>query len=231
MNASSHESIAEVLARLERALAGPLPGAGAQLRMAPDPPSGPDTYLNPPEACRRGGVLILLYPCAGELHLVLTRRTQQVRHHKGQVSLPGGAQHSDEELIQTALRETGEELGIPTGTIEVLGALSPLYVPVSGFCIHPFVAHQASRPIFDPDPAEVADVLEVPLARLLDPGARKVEYWSDPRFGVQRRVPCFRMLDWVVWGATAMILSELVALLEEQASTPLSASDRQGGAA
>jgi 8-oxo-dGTP pyrophosphatase MutT (NUDIX family) len=231
MNASSLEPIAASLARLIQALGRPLPGAAAQLKMAPDPAGGPGAYLNPPAACRRSGVLILLYPRAGELHFVLTRRSQRVRHHKGQVSLPGGARHSHEPLIQTALRETGEDLGVPTAAIQVLGALSPLYVPVSGFCIHPFVAYQASQLTFAPDPVEVADVLEVPLAHLLDPAARQVEFWPDPRFDAQRRVPYFRIFDWTVWGATAMILSELVALLEEQSSTPPSAPDRHSGTA
>lgn len=201
------------LADVQRALAGPRPGPAAQWHMAPQPRAGQETYFEPPPNCRQGSVLILLYPRAGQLQLVLTRRTEQVRYHKGQVSLPGGAQHPGEPLVQTALRETGEEIGIPTRDIRVLGELTPLYVPVSGYCIHPFVGYLEDAPVLKPDPVEVAEVLEVALDELMDPAARRVEFWEDGE-GPGRRVPCFRVRGWVVWGATAMILSELIAMLD-----------------
>jgi 8-oxo-dGTP pyrophosphatase MutT (NUDIX family) len=203
------------IADVQRALAGARPGPVAQGRMAPQPRVGQETYFNPPPNCRQGSVLILLYPRAGQLHLVLTRRTDRVRHHKGQVSLPGGAQLPGEPLVQTALREAGEELGIPTRDIQVLGGLTPLYVPVSGYCIHPFVGFLAVAPLLRPDPIEVAEVLEVTLDELLDPAARHVELWKDPQLS-SRRIPCFHLRGWVVWGATAMILSELSAMLEAE---------------
>ncbi len=158
--------------------------------------------------------MLLLYPDSdGQLCFVLTRRTQRVGTHKGQVSLPGGARHADEPLSQTALREVSEELGIPTEGIEVLGGLSPLYVPVSNYCIYPFVAHQAKPPATRPDPVEVEDVLEVPLRAVLDPQNRQVEYWEEAGFAGGRRIPYFKLRGWVVWGATAMILSEMAALI------------------
>ena len=201
------------LAAVQRALAGPRPGPVAQRRMAPQPYDGQEAHFSPPPNCRQGAVLILLYPRAGHVHLVLTRRTERVRHHKGQVSLPGGAQHPGEPLLHTALREAGEELGIPTQNIQVLGSLTLLYVPVSGYCIHPFVGYLETAPQLKPNPVEVAEVLEVTLDELLDPAARHVEFWEDARLS-RRRVPCFRVRGWVVWGATAMILNELVAMLE-----------------
>jgi 8-oxo-dGTP pyrophosphatase MutT (NUDIX family) len=200
---------------VRRALSGPLPGWVAHLKMAPQPRPGWSPDLVPPSDCRQGAVLILLYPRDHHLHLVLTRRTDTVRSHKGQISLPGGAQEEDESLVQTSLRETYEELGVPADGTEVIGKLSPLYPPPSNYCIHPFVAFHLVTPTFHPDSLEVAEIIEVPLAWLLDPTIRRVEYREDPRFDAPRRVPFFDIKGQVVWGATAMILSEFVALLEE----------------
>jgi 8-oxo-dGTP pyrophosphatase MutT (NUDIX family) len=200
---------------VRRALSRPLPGLDAQIKMAPQPRPGWNPNFALPPDCREGGVLILLYP-RGQLHFVLTRRTETVRSHKGQIALPGGAREEGESLVQTALRETCEELGVPPESIEVIGRLSALYTPPSNYCIHPFVAYRPSAPAFRPDPVEVAEVLEVPLALLLNPSTRKVEYWPDPRFESPRRVPFFDVHGTVVWGATAMILSELATLLEDE---------------
>lgn len=200
---------------VRRALSRPLPGLDAQIKMAPQPRPGWNPNFALPPDCREGGVLILLYP-RGRLHFVLTRRTETVRSHKGQIALPGGAREEGESLVQTALRETCEELSVPPESIEVIGRLSALYIPPSNYCIHPFVAYRPSAPAFRPDLVEVAEVLEAPLALLLDPSTRKVEYWSDPRFESPRRVPFFDVHGTVVWGATAMILSELATLLEDE---------------
>jgi hypothetical protein len=97
-----------------------------------------------------------------------------------------------------------------------MGQLSTLYTPPSNYCIYPFLAHRPVAPNFHPDPVEVAEVLEVPLALLLDPSIRRVEYWRVADFESPRRVPFFDIHGQVVWGATAMILSELVTLLEDE---------------
>jgi 8-oxo-dGTP pyrophosphatase MutT (NUDIX family) len=209
-------AIEPTLDDVRRALARPLPGLEAHLKMAPQPRPGWNPNFAPPSDCREGGVLILLYPCADHLHFVLTRRTETVRSHKGQISLPGGKREGNESLIETALRETNEEVGVPPDSTEVIGQLSPLYTPPSNYCIHPFVAHRPIRPSFHPDPVEVAEILEVPLDTLLTPSTRKVEYWSAPHFESPRRVPFFDIHGQVVWGATAMILSELVTMLEDE---------------
>ena len=201
---------------VRRALSRPLPGPDAHIKMAPQRRPSWTPHPAEPSDCREGGVLILLYSRAERLYLVLTRRTETVRSHKGQISLPGGKREGSESLIQTALRETCEEVGVPPDGTEVIGRLSKLYVSPSNYCIHPFVAHRQNPPTFRPDPVEVAEVLEVPLATLLDPSIRKVEHWPDSRFDAPRRVPFFAIESQVVWGATAMILSELVTLLEEE---------------
>ncbi len=212
---------------IRRALSHPLPGIRAQLKMAPQPRAGRDVDLDVPADCRESSVLILLYPRAGRLNFVLTRRTEMVQSHKGQISLPGGAREGDETLDQTALRETCEELGVPQDGTEVLGCLSAIYIPRSNYCIYPFVAYRPDPPVFYADPVEVAEVLEVPLALLLDPSIRRVEYWSAPDFDSPRRVPFFSIHGQVVWGATAMILSELVSALDREVEWK--ASQEEGG--
>jgi 8-oxo-dGTP pyrophosphatase MutT (NUDIX family) len=179
--------------------------------MWPRRPASPEPPLDGAHG-RVAAVLILVYPIASVLHLVLTRRTETVQNHKGQISLPGGAHEGQESLEETALREAREELAIATGGLELLGRLTPLYVGVSDYTITPVVAMTARRPRFRPDPVEVVEAIEVPLSILLDPAARRQEDWEIR--GVHARVPFFAIGPHKVWGATAMILAEFAALLE-----------------
>lgn len=199
-------------AEVRRALALPRPGRAAQMRMAPRPRLG-DVFPLPPEIRpKEAGVLILLYPSADDLHFFLTRRTDRVETHKGQISLPGGAQEAGESLAQTALRETREELGIPTAPIELLGdALTPLYIPVSGFRATPFVAFTPTRPNVQLNETEVVEILEPSLEMILDENNIKEEPWTIR--GFPAIVPYFLINGHKVWGATAMILSEFRAIL------------------
>lgn len=175
-------------------------------QMAPRPPTFRRMPERPGEA-RAAGVLLLLYPREGELNFVLTRRTDTVAAHKGQVSLPGGAvEPADAGPVDAALRETCEELTVCRDDIAVLGALTPLYVIVSDFEIYPTVGHVDVRPAFQPQPSEVAAVIEVPLAALLDSQIKVEERWTIGN--VERDVPFYRLDGQVVWGATAIILSE-----------------------
>ena len=206
-------SVSPWLNLLRTALARPLPGLSVQMGMAPVPRPGSDRIVDATLNCRRAGVLALLYPRDGELCLVLTRRTDAVDTHRGQISLPGGSMDPGEDAASAALREAWEELAVDTGPLDVLGELSPLYIPPSGFCIYPVVAYAAERPNFVPNPGEVAEVLEVSLAHLLDPGTRGEETW--PIRGADVRVPFYRVGHHKVWGATAMVLCELLALIQE----------------
>lgn len=199
---------------VRKAMSGTLPGRAAQLTMAtrPRPGDRPDI----PDPCpREGAVLILLYPAQGELQFPLTVRTRTVHAHKGQISLPGGAREpEDEGFRQTALREASEELGVATADIEVLGALSRLYIPHSGFCVHPFVGYTDRAPDWRPDPAEVAELFSAPLLRLIDPCT--VHEQTVVRDGQSLLVPHYLIGSHRVWGATAMILAEFVALLRPE---------------
>jgi 8-oxo-dGTP pyrophosphatase MutT (NUDIX family) len=162
---------------------------------------------------RQAGVLLLLYPIGGRLHLVFTVRPTNLEHHAGQVSFPGGGwEERDASLAETALRETREELGIPVGEIEVLGPLTPLYIPASHNLAHPFVALAPCRPPFQPDPLEVAELLEVPLATFQDPAIRREDRME--RDGLEWVIPYYAVGGHKIWGATAIILAEFLALLD-----------------
>ncbi len=200
------------LARLRAALSQPLPGLPVQLAMSPQPRPGTDRILDPNLDCRRAGVLVLIYPCGDEPCVVLTRRTDALDNHRGQISFPGGSLDPGEDAIAAALREGWEELGIAPARLEVIGALSPLYIPPSGFCVYPTVALVATRPDFIPNPHEVAEVIEAPLALLLAPATRREELWEIR--GAPVRVPFYAVGHHKVWGATAMVLCELLSLLQ-----------------
>lgn len=201
------------LTAIRQALSHPLPGWEAQVRMSPRPRLGLEARP-PGHQPRQGSVLILLYPKGGQLHFPLTRRTETLEDHRGQISLPGGAREGDEPLEWTALRETHEELGVDPQSVEILGVLTPLYIFPSDYCITPHVAARPERPIFAPDPVEVAEVLEVPLLTLLDPAIRREEEWI--LHGTTTCVPFYQIGEHKVWGATAMVLSEFAAVLDSQ---------------
>jgi 8-oxo-dGTP pyrophosphatase MutT (NUDIX family) len=202
----------ELIERLRAALARPLPGLTAQMGMAPHPRPGTERILDPFLDCRRAAVLVLFYPGAdGALRLVLTRRTDRLESHSGQISFPGGSMDAGEDARAAAKREALEELGIDPASFEVIGELSPLYIPPSGFCVYPVVGYAAAAPAFAPNEEEVAEVLEEPVEHLLTPATRCEETW-DVR-GTAVRVPYYAVGPHKVWGATAMMLCELLALL------------------
>jgi len=198
---------------VRQALEHPLPGLSAQARMAPPyRREQVEMALNPPADCKQAGVLVLLYSQDGQLHFPLTRRPDNVEFHKGQISLPGGSSEHGESPQQTALRETQEEIGVEANAVEVMGKLTSLYVPPSNFCAHPFVGYVARRPDFSIEAVEVAELIEAPLAALLDPATAREEDW-EIRGGIWR-IPFYQFGAHKVWGATAMILAEFVAMLE-----------------
>src|SRR5262245_12605062 len=192
------------LANLRRELAGALPGIEAQRRLAPRPRAGWNPSATPPRA-RDASVLVLIYPHQSEWLLPLTRRTDTVADHRGQISFTGGARELDESVEATALREARDEIGLEPGQVEVLGRLTRLHIPHSNFVVTPIVGLSTSRPIFSMDRREVAEILEVPLALLLDPGTVVEESWRLASGEAQ--VPLYRVGAHKVWGATAMILA------------------------
>jgi 8-oxo-dGTP pyrophosphatase MutT (NUDIX family) len=189
-----------------------LPGAAAQSRYQPQASYG--RHFGPaPASARPAAVLVLLYPAEGAWHLPLTLRPAFLADHAGQVSLPGGAVEPNEPSELAAVRELNEELGVDAQSIELLGELSPVYLFRSNFLITPWLAVCRSRPDWQPNPAEVAELVELPLAVLLDPESTAVEVWQDQ--GIAFQVTALRHQGHVIWGATAMILAELAALAVE----------------
>jgi len=199
---------------LKRRLAGTLPGREAQLRFAPSPPRDGWRAGHAGDNTRAAGALLLIYPRDGRVWVPLTVRASGLARHAGQISLPGGAQDEGETLVETALREAYEEIGIEKGAVRVLGELTPVHVIVSGFTLHPIVGVCDAPPAFAPAPHEVAEVLEVAIDELRD--ASRIRRGIRVREGVAIEYPYFDLLGHQVWGATAMVLGEFICLLEDE---------------
>jgi 8-oxo-dGTP pyrophosphatase MutT (NUDIX family) len=189
--------------------------------MAPLPRVGWRPSERPPDS-RRDAALLLLYPVGGRAHLPLTLRAANLTHHGGQVSLPGGSVHDTETVQATALREAGEEVGIDPAAVTIVGGLSPLHIPVSGFVLYPIVGVTDRQPSFVPCAHEVARVLDVALDALADPRAVRVRIRRHE--GRDFEVPYFLADGEVVWGATAMVLAEFLALLGHAPFRPTAAT-------
>ena len=170
---------------------------------------GPPLYT-----ARAAAVLILLYPTEQGWCLPLTVRPANLASHAGQISLPGGMIESGESSQQAGLRELHEELGVDLAEVSILGSLPEFYVFISDFLVTPWVGVTHATPQFTPNPTEVAEVLELPLTRLLDPSSVGAVLRAG-HGGITFRSPYFALDDHQVWGATSMILASLRALLLE----------------
>ena len=203
-----------LLGRLRAGFARPLPGLAAQLPMAPNPRANWDPTTIP-DTLTDGAALLLVYQADGALYVPLTVRSGALRHHTGQVSLPGGRVDDGEAIEAAALREAAEEIGLDARSAHVVGRLTPLHIPVSGFLLHVVVAMTEHRPMFLLAEGEVARIIEAPVSRLLDPRLVKRECHSreTPEGIVDVDVPFYEVDGEKVWGATAMVLSEFCAIL------------------
>jgi 8-oxo-dGTP pyrophosphatase MutT (NUDIX family) len=182
--------------------------------MAPEPRVGWDP-LTFPEGARDGAALLLIYPHDDTVHIALTVRGSGLRNHTGQVSLPGGRVDEGETIETAALREANEEIGLDPSTVELLGRLTPLHIPVSGFLLHPVVGFTTMRPAFQRAEWEVARIIEAPVRVLSDPAVIKREVRTRVVKGqsIDVNVPYYDIDGEKVWGATAMVLAEFCAIL------------------
>jgi 8-oxo-dGTP pyrophosphatase MutT (NUDIX family) len=203
-------TFADVLTRLESALGGELPGAAAHALVAPRPRRQWPPGFHPARVRRAAG-LLLLFPHTDRAFVVFTVRAERLGRHGGQVSLPGGVVEPGETFEQAALREAHEEVGLPLDAVRVLGALTPLDIPVSGFRLHPIVAALPHRPPLTPADGEVARIVEVGVDDLLD--RSRVAETARTSDGQTTIIPAFHVAGIEIWGATAMVVSEFLVLL------------------
>lgn len=197
-------------ADLPRLLEAPLPGSAAQYRMAHGSRVQP---VAPPADARDAAVLLLVYPVADAAYTVLIRRSgrDERDRHRGQIGLPGGKREdSDADLAASALREAEEEIGVSRESVRLVCPLTPLYIPVSNFMVHPFLGVMECKPHFVAQPEEVDAVLEVPLGHFFDKSVcQRTDIPISDRI-VLRGVPYYSVEGQVLWGATAMIFSEFL---------------------
>jgi 8-oxo-dGTP pyrophosphatase MutT (NUDIX family) len=203
-------AIPPLIASLQTRLAGDLPGPAAMRGWSPQLAYGRH-FVPPPSDARRAAVAVLLYPRDNEWHLALTLRPAHLSTHAGQVSLPGGSLDAGETVEQGALRELEEELGVPRTSPQPLGRLTPLYIFSSHFYVTPCVSWLAREVEFCPCADEVAAVIEWPLAVLTTPHSQQEMLIERRELRFQAR--CWQRDSVQVWGASALILAELAALV------------------
>ncbi len=201
-----------VLDLSERLSNGCLPGLDAHKKMA-----HPQRFIElPPENAKLAGVMALFYPKDHHWEMVLIERqsSDSRDQHKGQISFPGGKFDStDADLSITATRETEEEIGVFAQHIKLIGALTPLYISVSNFHVFPFIGVLDFAPVFKPQVTEVKEIIEIPIIDLLNPQHQQVSAIQLQKHFILNDVPCFHIKEKVIWGATAMIISEIVELI------------------
>lgn len=160
-----------------------------------------------------GSVLILIFPQNNKINIVFIQRTTYAGVHSGQISFPGGKpEPGDKDLIDTALRETEEEIGVSAKDIRILGKLTPLFIPVSNIEVYPVVGCISYKPEFKPDKTEVKSIIEIPLDYLLRPDIVKKKTTVIQNTNIQ--IPYFNFNGRHIWGATAMILNEFLEVIK-----------------
>ncbi|HET8864324.1 MAG TPA: CoA pyrophosphatase [Gracilimonas sp.] len=196
-------------------LGSSLPGKNAQHKMAPNPVNGtnnPKNYKPANDDFRNSSVLVPLVSWKEELEIILTLRTQTI-NHGGQLSFPGGGKEGDETIIETALREAQEEIGLQSEGVHIVGQLTPLYVGHSDNMVTPVVAFLEQEQVFTPNPNEVDEIISVPISKLVEEQNLVEENWELR--GTPYRVPFWNIHRVPLWGATAMMMNELIELYKE----------------
>lgn len=205
-----------IIACLELNYSRGLPGADAQMRMAPHARKAvrdidPETLYSATKAA----VLALLLPLSGgqDTGILLMERTGGQGAHAGQISFPGGKQEGEETMLDTALREAKEETGVDKEMIQTVGPLTPIYIPPSNFHVYPFVGYVNQLPDFSLNRHEVSRLLIPSVGELMDGSHSNSEIFISSS-GVSVSAPCFLAGEDKIWGATAMMISELLVLLK-----------------
>jgi 8-oxo-dGTP pyrophosphatase MutT (NUDIX family) len=195
--------------KIKDLLQGELPGEKAHFKMMPEVRRSFGRNKTPREAA----VILLIFPEDRYIKIALIRRTMYDGDHSGQISFPGGTkEETDHDHYHTCIRETAEETGIPEEDINIIGKLSPIYIPISAFVVQPFIAYIDYTPEFKPDPTEVQYMINIPVIHFLRKENIKKEKWNLS--GMSIKVPFYIFMNHKIWGATAMILSEFIDLIE-----------------
>ncbi len=205
-------NLVEFIISLENQLLLTLPGAESQLKLAPVCRLD-ELRQEPPEDAIQSSVLLLIFPVDRTLRIAVILRSVYDGAHSGQISFPGGRKElSDNSHAETALREAMEETGIVPANVKILGALSRLYINRSNYVVYPFVAFTEVRPEFTADPVEVQEIVEVNLdEKILNESiSRETIHLKN---GISFEVPGYRLGNHFMWGATAMIFSELLDVI------------------
>jgi len=203
-----------LISKLSKGLSYPLPGKASHLSMSPEPVDLRRFESEIPKTHNRSAVLILFYPEEGEAFFPLIKRPIYEGVHSGQIALPGGKyEEVDGDLSKTALRESNEEVGIDTSKVELLGKLTDLFIPTSNFLVSPYLGITSEKPEFVPEQKEVHRILLTSFKRLQSPEIlKRKELLIGNKFKLD--TPYFELDGETVWGATAMILGELLQIVK-----------------
>ncbi len=198
--------------KLEAAFTQPLPGQGAQYQMTPAGRERVNIDQIDQSKVKQAATAALFFAVDNRPHLVLTKRVEYPGVHSGQISFPGGRREpEDNSFMHTALRETQEEIGVNPEDIDVLGSLTAVYIPPSNFFVYPFVGTLNKAPDFIPQEREVASILSLDFNLFLEKENLKPTKVSARNFSLE--VPAFNIENHIIWGATAMMISELRAMI------------------
>jgi 8-oxo-dGTP pyrophosphatase MutT (NUDIX family) len=198
----------------EQKMKEPLPGLAAQLKM--EPPHRHNEFQKNPDFSnyRKSAVLIILWVDHESLNTAFILRSEYDGFHSNQIAFPGGKnEKSDQNLVHTALREANEEVGINPETVKVVGSLTPLFIPPSRFIVYPVIGITKNKPDFKTDPREVRTLLITDISKFLNI-KNIVKHQFNIRNTTINDIPCYKMDDHLIWGATAMILSELLEIIK-----------------
>ena len=196
------------ISALKQLLQEDLPGSHSHIKMSP----GRHIVENGLVDYKKAGVLLLMYIKNNRIFFPLIRRSEYPGTHSGQISLPGGkSEAGDSSLVETAIRESEEEIGVVADHIELLGQLSPLYIPVSNYMVYPSIGIYDKKPVFVIDESEVQEVIEIDLIGLM---RVQKSFFTTNIQGIPSKVPCFAVKKSPpIWGATAMILTEFIDII------------------
>lgn len=156
--------------------------------------------------------MLLIYPFESETRMVLIERTDG-GNHAGQIGLPGGKMELDETHIQTAIRETYEEIGVSLGEKDILSPLTEIYIPPSNYLVHPFVSFLMYKPVFVVNETEVKRIIELPLHLFLEESVISEKIFINSQ-GTEIKTPCYEIGEVQIWGATSMIISEFISMIK-----------------